>query len=135
MLKLLLIDDDEELCSELKEILEVEGYKVDIALDGLNGLRYLQERKYKIIILDLRLPGLTGYGVLKNIRKSIKSLKVLVLSGRPLGEPLLQVDGVHQNEEEKILKMADLVINKPFKVENFIQKVKDLTLSLVEESQ
>ena len=37
MLKLLLIDDDEELCAELREVLETEGFKVDIALDGLQG--------------------------------------------------------------------------------------------------
>ena len=127
MLKLLLIDDDEELCAELSEVLEAEGFKVDIALDGLQGLRFLQERQYQIIILDLKLPGLSGYEVLKGIRKTVKSLKVLVLSGRPLGEPLLKEDGVSQDEEQKVLNMADLVINKPFIVEDFLQKVKELS--------
>ena len=135
MLKLLLIDDDEELCAELGESFEAEGFKVDIALDGVQGLRYLQERQYQIIILDLKLPRLSGYGVLKSIRKTNNSLKVLVLSGRPLGEPLLKEDGVSQDEEEKALNMADFVINKPFMVENFLQKVKELALSVVEKSQ
>lgn len=135
MLKLLLIDDDEELCAELAQVLAMEGFEVDVAFDGLQGLRHLQERHYQIIILDLRLPGLNGYGVLKGIRKSVRPLKVLVLSGRPLGEPLLKEDGVSQDEEEKVLNMADLVINKPFMVENFIQKVKALTLSIVDERQ
>jgi len=133
-MKLLLIDDDEELCAELTQVLSAEGFEVDVTFDGLQGLRYLQERQYQIIILDLKLPGLNGYGVLKGIRKTVKSLKVLVLSGRPLGEPLLKEDGVSQDEEEKVLSMADLVVNKPFMVENFIQKVKELA-SLVEESQ
>lgn len=133
--KLLLIDDDEELCTELREVLEAEGFHVDIALDGLQGLRHLQKGSYQMIILDLRLPGLNGYGVLKNIRKADQLVKVLVLSGRPLGEPLLKVDGVSQDDEEKVLKMANLVINKPFKVESFIQKVKALSLSKVEKSQ
>jgi DNA-binding response OmpR family regulator len=106
-----------------------------VAFDGLQGLRHLQERQYQIIILDLRLPGLNGYGVLKGIRKSVNSLKVLVLSGRPLGEPLLKEDGVNQDDEEKVLTMADMVINKPFMVESFIQKVKTLTLSIVDERQ
>ena len=135
MLKLLLIDDDEELCAELGEVLEAEGFKVDIAFDGLRGLEYLRERQYQIIILDLKLPGLNGYGVLKNIRKTVKSIKVLVLSGRPLGEPLMKEEGVSQDEEEKVLNMADVVINKPFMVENFIQKVKELVESIVEKSQ
>ncbi len=135
MLKLLIIDDDEELCAELGEVLEAEGFKVDIALDGLQGLRYLQERQYQIIILDLKLPGLNGYGILKDIRKTVKPLKVLVLSGRPLGDALLKEDGVSQDEEEKVLNMADIVINKPFMVENLLQKVKELALPIVEQSQ
>ena len=126
MMKILLIDDDEELCAELGEVLESEGFKADIAGDGFQGLRFLQEEQYKIVILDLKLPGLNGYEVLKSIRKTDKLLKVMILSGRPLGEPLLKEAGVSKDEEEKVLNMADLVINKPFKVENFLQKVKEL---------
>ncbi len=127
MLKLLIIDDDEELCTELAQVLAAEGFEVDVVFDGLQGLQYLQEKQYKIVILDLRLPGMNGYGILKGIRKIAKPFKVLVLSGRPLGEPLLKEDGVSQDEEEKVLSMADFVINKPFKVENFLQKVKELS--------
>ena len=125
MLKILLIDDDEELCTELAQVLEGEGFKVDVVFDGLQGLNFLQKSLYKIVILDLKLPGLTGYRVLKDIRKKFKSIKVLVLSGRHLGEPLLQEDGVLQ-EEEEVLNMADFVINKPFKIDDLIQKIKIL---------
>src|SRR5258708_5604789 len=97
MVKLLLIDDDEELCEELKELLDAEGFIVDIALDGLKGLQYLQKRQYQIIILDLKLPGLNGYEVLKNIKKTNKLLKVMILSGRPLGDPLLKEHGLSQD--------------------------------------
>jgi len=124
--KLLLIDDDEELCVELRQVLEAEGFEVDIVFDGSQGLKRLQEKPYHIIILDLKLPGLNGYGVLKGIRKTTENIKVMVLSGRPLGEPLLKEDGVSQDEEEKVLNMADVVMNKPFMVKNFLQKVKAL---------
>ncbi len=133
--KLLLIDDDEELCAELAQVLAAEGFKVDVAFDGLQGLQCLQKKQYHIIILDLKLPGLNGYGVLKGIRKTTKHIKVMVLSGLPLGEPLLKEDGVSQNEEEEVLNMADIVLNKPFMVENFLQKVKELALTIVEQSQ
>jgi len=48
---------------------------------------------------------------------------------------LLKEDGVTQDEEEKVLNMADLVINKPFKVESFLKKVKELARSEVEKGQ
>ena len=125
--KLLLIDDDEELCEELAQVLTTEGFIVDVVFDGLQGLQCLHKKQYDIIILDLKLPGLNGYRVLKGIRETTQQVKVIVLSGRPLGEqPLFKEGGVFQNEEEKVLNMADLVINKPFAVESFLQKVKAL---------
>ncbi len=126
MPNLLLIDDDEELCAELSQLLAAEGFDVDMVFDGRQGLRHLQERKYHIIILDLKLPGLNGYEVLKKARTTTQGLKILVLSGRPLGEPLLKEDGVSQDEEENVLSMADAVINKPFMVDQLILKVKNL---------
>lgn len=128
-MKILLIDDDEELCAELKQVLDMEGFHVDVMFDGRRGLQHLQENPYHIIILDLKLPGLNGYSVLQAIRQTNKWLKVLVLSGRPLGEALLKEDGISEGDEEKILGMADLVINKPFMVDAFIQKVKALAVT------
>lgn len=126
MSKILLIDDDEELCTELTQVLESEGFKVDMSFNGLKALELLKEKDYKIIILDLKLPGLNGYEVLKNIRNDSKNPKVIVLSGRPLGEALLKEDGVSQDDEEKTLHMADLVINKPFLVDHLLSKIKYL---------
>ena len=134
-MNLLLIDDDEELCAELAILLATEGYVVDVAYDGMQGLCHLQEKQYQIIILDLKLPGLNGYGVLKRVRESIKPFKILVLSGRPMGELLLKENGVSQEEEDEILDMADIVINKPFMIDIFLQKIKTLSLLVVEEGQ
>jgi len=130
-MKLLLIDDDEELCAELTEVLEAEGFEVDIAFDGLQGLQHLKVKQYSIIILDLKLPGLNGYEVLKDIRKTAPPVKVLVLSGKPLKEPLLKQDGLYQDEEEKVLNSADAVMNKPFMVKEFLQQIKALAQSVV----
>jgi DNA-binding response OmpR family regulator len=126
MIKLLLVDDDEELCMELEEVLKEEGFKVDMVFDGQESLRHIQEKQYAIIILDLKLPGLNGYAVLQEIRQMHKPDKVLVLSGRPLGKPLLQEEGVSRDEEEKILNLADAVMNKPFMVDDLIKKIKTL---------
>lgn len=140
MTRLLIIDDDEELCIELGEVLKEEGFGVDVVFDGHQGLEQFKEGQYDIVILDLKLPGLNGYAVLREIRKMAKPIKVLVLSGRPLGKPLMQEEGVSKDEEEKILSMADTVMNKPFMVEDFIQNIRALTHStfskrLVEKSQ
>ncbi|MBF0504378.1 MAG: response regulator [Candidatus Omnitrophica bacterium] len=134
-MKVLLIDDDEELCTELSEVLEAEGFEVDTVFDGAQGLKYLRVRQYQIIVLDLKLPGLSGYGVLESVKKSAHPLKVLVLSGKPMGNALLKENGVDGNGEEQILKMADAVMNKPFIVKEFLRQIKTLTKGIVENSQ
>ena len=126
------------LSAELERLIEqkVKSGMYNSASEVIRaGLRLLQERRYQMVILDLKLPGLNGYEVLKSISKKASPPKVLVLSGRPLGEPLLKVEGVSQDEEERFLKLAAFVINKPFMVENFVQKVRELAPPIVEKSQ
>jgi len=136
MIKILLIDDDEELCTELGQVLEGEGFFVGTAFDGLKGLLHLQEEEYQIIILDLKLPGLSGFEVLKDLRKVDKHGKVIVLSGKPiLAKSLRNNDGLSQEEEEKVLGLADMVVSKPFRVEDFIERVNHLAASIVEKGQ
>jgi DNA-binding response OmpR family regulator len=126
MPKLLLIDDDEELCEELAQVLASEGFDVDVAMDGLQGLQYVQAGHYEVIILDLKLPGLDGFGVLQNVSKEARPPKVIVVSGRPMGDNLLKPKDLSRDAEDGILNLADVVVNKPFKVETLIQTVRQL---------
>jgi DNA-binding response OmpR family regulator len=127
MTHILIIDDDEEYCLELMEVMKAEGFQVSAAHDGLSGRTLVEHESYELVILDLKLPALSGYELLRGIRKRQIPLKVLVLSGRPLGETLLEQDSISKDEEEKILKMADAVMSKPFKVDVLLSKVKELT--------
>ncbi len=121
----LIIDDDEEMCAELKEILTDEGYEVRLASDGHQGKEILIKGSYDAVILDLKLPGLNGYQVLKSAREHGCRAKIIVLSGRPLGPtPLNDLQDPAQAEEEKILSQADLVMNKPVDVAALLEKVR-----------
>lgn len=134
-MKLLVIDDDEELCLELGEILKKEGFEVDVAFDGHKGMERVQKEVFNVVILDLRLPGLSGFDVLKRIKETTKIMKVLVLSGRPIATDLIKQEGVASDHEDDTLKMADAVMNKPFIIQDFIQKVKSMAFQKVEENQ
>jgi DNA-binding response OmpR family regulator len=126
MKKILIIDDDEEYCLELTHVIHAEGFEVEVAHDGIAGKSLIENGRYQLIILDLKLPGLSGYEVLRSIRRSQSPVKILVVSGRPLGETLLEQNTFSKEEEEKILKMADAVMSKPFKVDEFLKKVNAL---------
>jgi DNA-binding response OmpR family regulator len=125
--KILLVDDDEEICEEFSEILRTHHYLVETAYDGLKASTMIQKGKYDLIILDLKLPGLSGFEILKVVRKNKIPSRVLIVTGRPLlnKKTLREISGTNK-EEEKILEMADGIINKPFDVTYLLNKIKEL---------
>jgi len=120
-----MIDDDEELCEEITEILTNEGYRVTTAFDGLSGNRLIQKYDYDIVILDIKMPGLSGLDILEGIKGQDKELKVIVLTGRPLSKNL-QEEQNHNDKEESLLALADGIIGKPFDIEVLLGKIKEL---------
>lgn len=81
-MRILLVEDDPPLSSFLRKGLEAEHYAVDVAADGESGRQMALESEYDLMILDLNLPKLDGFGVLQAIRPKKPSLPVLVLTAR-----------------------------------------------------
>ena len=124
--KILIVDDDEEICLELKEILEDEGYNVCYELDGLNGFENILKNDYLLIIQDLKLPGMDGIELLKRIKRNKKDQKVIVLTGRPLNSALLNENIYYKNEEFDLYSNADRIFNKPFDILEILKNIKEL---------
>ena len=81
MNRLLVVDDDSELCLLVTKYLEMEGFQVDTVNESEQGIRQALSGEYALIILDIMLPGINGFDVLRQIR--IKSdVPVLMLSAR-----------------------------------------------------
>jgi len=66
---ILLVDDDVELCALMTEILGVQGLRLVTAHDGASGLALARERRFDLVILDVMLPGIDGFEVLRRIRQ------------------------------------------------------------------
>ena len=81
IIKVLLVDDDRKLCKLVKNYLESMGYKVDIAHDGNTGLQMALKDEFNVIILDVMMPGMDGFEVVKELRKK-SDLPVLMLTAR-----------------------------------------------------
>src|SRR5919108_4727188 len=66
---ILVVEDDPGVAEVLRLALQSEGHTVDVAADGEEGLRSLQQRRYRLLLLDLLLPGLDGMDVLRALRQ------------------------------------------------------------------
>lgn len=124
--RILIIEDDEEMCEEITEVLKAEGYQVEVAFDGLKGKKLINKGIYSLLLLDLKIPGVNGLNILRKLETKNTEFKVVVLTARPLRNQTLNEQMILDDEEEKILKKADEVINKPFDIELLLNKIKKL---------
>jgi len=124
--KILIIEDDIDMCNELHEALSDLGYQVHLVFNGLSGKKIIEKNKFDIIILDLKIPKFDGYQILNFIRKKNIMSKVIVITARM---KIHYEDIVKQNQEQKkndLLKKADSILIKPFKLIELINKIKTL---------
>jgi two-component system response regulator CpxR len=112
-MRLLIVDDDAELCSLLKEFLEREGYIVQCVHEGHAALEQAQHGGYDLIILDVMLPGLDGFEILKRLRATSR-VPVLMLTAR--GQDVDRIVGLELG--------ADDYLPKPFNPRELVARVK-----------
>ena len=125
--RILIVDDDKEMCEEMEEIFIDEGYHVTMLFDGLEAQKATEKSNFDILLLDLKLPRLNGLEILKNIKEKSLNIKILILTGRPLSKQFFnEKNSIKSSKEEEILKLADGVINKPFNVTIMLDKLKEL---------
>lgn len=99
--RILLIDDDRSLCELLTEYLESEGFEVSSVHDGEAGVALAREQQWDAIILDVMMPGMSGFDVLKQLRPAMAT-PVLMLTAR--GEDTDTVVGLELGADEYVAK-------------------------------
>jgi DNA-binding response OmpR family regulator len=104
-MKLLLVEDEIQLQGILAKGLKKCGYAVDTAGDGEEALELFEVNEYDLIILDLSLPKIDGLEVLKNIRKSNHTIKILILSARSDTED--RITGLDRGANDYLVKPFD----------------------------
>lgn len=99
--KVLIIDDDEELCELVSEYLTVEGFEVESVNDGQSGLDAAKSGDYELAILDVMLPKMNGFDVLRNLRETSK-LPVIMLTAR--GDDMERIVGLEIGADDYLPK-------------------------------
>ena len=100
--RILIIDDDEGITHFLKVGLSYEGYAVDTATTGEEGLRVARERMPDLVVLDWMLPELSGLEVLRRLKSANEKLPVIMLTGKDAPDD--QVTGLEAGADDYVLK-------------------------------
>ncbi len=114
MSRILIVEDEAAMAAGLKDNLELEGYTVDHASDGQKGLQLLRDNSYDLAILDVMLPSLSGFDILRQARQSGVPTPALMLTARA-------------EEIDKVLGLelgADDYLTKPFSLRELLARVK-----------
>jgi len=106
--RLLVVEDEARLASALRRGLQAEGFAVDLAGDGLDGLEMARHGGYDAMILDVMLPRLSGYRVVRQLRAEERWLPVLMLSAKD-GE-YDQADGLDCGADDYLTKPFSYVV-------------------------
>ena len=115
---ILVVEDEEHLATGIKYNLDAEGYRVTTVGDGPSALAFIKNNPQDVdlVILDLMLPGMSGYAVCESLRGDRQHMPILILSARTLAEDRTRGFDVG----------ADQYLTKPFDLNEFLSRVKNL---------
>jgi DNA-binding response OmpR family regulator len=105
-LKVLLVDDESEFVSTLAERLYLRGFHATTAHDGEDAIRTVLEEKLDLIVLDIKMPGLSGIEVLKEIKKIEPQLPIILLTGH--GSTKEGMEGMKYGAYDYLMKPVDI---------------------------
>ncbi len=109
-MRILIIEDEQHLSATLLDLVETAGFQADCALNGLDGLELARSGIYDAIVLDVMLPGMDGFTILKTLRNEGNMTPVLMLTAR-------------SSLEDRVMGLdsgADYYLTKPFENEEFL---------------
>jgi DNA-binding response OmpR family regulator len=112
-MRLLIIEDEENIAKPLKKTLESKGFAVDYAVDGVEGLKRAQTNTYDCILLDLNLPEIDGIELAKKLRGQNDTTPIIMVTAR--SQTLNILEGFEHG--------ADDYVTKPFDLEELIARI------------
>ena len=114
-IKVLLVDDEEDLVRTMAERMEMRDLGSDVAFDGQQALNMIEDEMPDVMVLDLRMPGLGGMEVLRQVKDTYPQIAVIIMTGH----------GSDEDEEEARRLGAFDYLRKPVDINQLMEVVKD----------
>jgi DNA-binding NtrC family response regulator len=113
-MRVLLVDDEEELVLTLAERLNSRGIDARAATSGTDALASLRENRFDILVVDLKMPGVSGSEIIKIVEREFPQVRILLVTGHG------------GSELEEPTEQRSEVLLKPFKIEDLIAKMREM---------
>ncbi|RKX17196.1 MAG: hypothetical protein DRP35_11355 [Candidatus Zixiibacteriota bacterium] len=135
--RILVIDDEDSMCNFMKIMLSKEGFEVDSASSGMEGISFLKQKNYDLVIADMNMPGMTGIEVLKEVKSFRTDQELIVMTAYASVETA--IDAMKHGARDYITKPFKLdelkiVINKSLSQKNLEQENTSLKKRLKEDN-
>ena len=114
-LRILLVDDEEDFASTLAERLGLRGFQAEVATSGMDALRHVREGDFSVLILDVKMPGMDGLGLMAEVKRKRPDLPVILLTGH----------GSVANAKTGMKEGAFDYLMKPIDIDQLIEKIRD----------
>lgn len=118
MTKVLVVDDEPNILLSLEFLMEQAGFSVTTAEDGETALQRINDTEPDLVLLDISLPGISGFDVLEQLRQDARFIRLPVI--------MLTAHGREVEREKGMALGADDYITKPFSTQTLVQKVRTL---------
>jgi YesN/AraC family two-component response regulator len=122
MALILIIDDEPQIRSMLKLMLERDGYEVSEAPDGIEGIRVYRQKPADLVITDLIMPNKDGIGMIIDLKKEFPNVKIIAMSGGGLNKPEGYLKGAKKLG-------AACTLTKPIDRDEMLRTIKDVLQS------
>ncbi len=116
--RILIVDDDAEFCEELEQALKSEGFLAECISNVLKAKSAIRNNSYDLVLLDYKMPGMTGKEILKTFKKSRIPKNIFIITGKPLVEDELKKEG--------LLASGMKVISKPVNFGALLEEIRNL---------
>lgn len=112
--KLLIVDDNRDLCESLSDILELMGYEVMAVFNGHQAIAAVEKGQFNLVLMDVKMPGINGIDTLKILKKISPGLKVIMITA--FADDVFFKEGLQSRDFE--------VVRKPLNIDKFLELLK-----------
>ncbi len=114
-LRILLVDDEVDFASTLAERLVLRGFQAAVATSGMGALKHVRENDFSVLILDVKMPGIDGLGLMAEVKRKRPDLPVILLTGH----------GSVANAETGMKEGAFDYLMKPIDIDELIETIRN----------